>query len=1001
MHSITASRIVAGAARPIHVSRSSELLVVDPAVQDLDALLAGLRDGIDCLYLSPTGDALGQIARHLADRDADLTGLHVLAHGTPGAVYLAGERIDADALETGSGAIERIADALAPTASVLFYSCSLGADDEGRRFTALLTEQFGAPVIAAATPVGATRLGGDWSAFNRPVPGTPIAFSPAARSAWQGLLAQVTLSTGNDTLNPGGGDDEFIAALSNSLNAGDVLDGGAGNDTITISGAQSVTLNATTVTNVENFTITDGVQDITTHDATVGTGLTLSVDGSTSTAHMKWTGAAETDGHFSIRSGSGRDTIIGGELADTISTGANNDTVSARAGDDLISGGDGNDTLSGGTGADTIYGGADNDFLYGAAGNDSLYGGAGNDGMSGGEGDDTLSGGAGNDTIASSSGNDVARGGDGVDWIWGQKGDDLLSGGAGNDTVSGGDGADTLYGNEGDDTQSGGSGTDIIRGGEGADLLIGNAQADTLSGGVGADTMSGGSDEDVLVGGSGNDVFISSASDFNGDTISDFSVGDQIVVKASDVSSLNGSATAGSITLNGGETITLTGLTASTWTFNATYDGTDTTITLTAAAAPSGGGSSGGSSGGTSNTIVVTPTTPTLTGSTSASTLANNGSTGATTALLQNTENNGNVVTATLPRNTSLTSEGPAVAQNVGTALQTLTSSIESRGAPDGTTLVSHAQTYLNTLAQNTTLDVRTIIPTSTDSSLVTPIFFTGSAGSGQSEAFVIDMRSLPTGSTVHLDNIEFASVIGTATVSGGLGANFLTGDENAQSVTLGNENDTAFGGGGTDVVYGNQAADVLYGNQSNDTLFGGQDDDTLFGGQQDDIVHGNAQSDLLYGNQGNDQLFGGADNDGLYGGAGDDSIVGGDGDDALYGGVASSLTAADTLSGGAGDDSLYGGEGVDYLYGGDGADRFVIEENHGYDVILDFDGGSGDQIQIQANANGTEIDTFAEILANATTVDGNTEINLGGDFYVRLVGVQADQLQESWFGFF
>jgi hypothetical protein len=69
-----------------------------------------------------------------------------------------------------------------------------------------------------------------------------------------------------------------------------------------------------------------------------------------------------------------------------------------------------------------------------------------------------------------------------------------------------------------------------------------------------------------------------------------------------------------------------------------------------------------------------------------------------------------------------------------------------------------------------------------------------------------------------------------------------------------------------------------------------------------------------------------------------------------------------------------------------------VIEENNGYDVIFDFNAAAVDQIQIQiqANANGTEIATFAEILAKATTVDGNTEINLGGD-YIRLVGVQAE----------
>ena len=1007
MPSTETPRVEKGAGPFVPSSRSPELLVVDPGVENVGALLAGIRQGVETLYLSPAGDALGQIARHLANRDADLSGLHVLAHGAPGALHLAGERLDTDSLDAWSTDIRTIARALAPSAAVLIYGCSVGAGAEGRALTDLLSARLAAPVTTADGPVGSADLGGDWSRFDHPSNPVPAAFSPASRSAWHGLLAQVTLTAGDDTLNPGAGDDEFVASLSNSLNASDVLDGGDGNDTITISASHTVTLGATTVVNVEQMTITSGSQNIVTNDATVGAGRTLTVDASTLTANMLWNGQAEADGHFVIKSGSGRDTITGGALADTIEAGAANDTVSARAGDDLISGGAGNDTLSGGAGSDTIHGGADNDFLYGMDDNDTLHGGDGNDGVSGGDGDDLLSGGSGNDTLISSSGNDIARGGAGNDWIWGQKGDDHLSGGLGNDTVSGGDGADTLSGGVGNDTHSGGSGTDIIRGGEGADMLLGMAQADTLSGGAGADTLSGGADTDVLVGGADADVFIGSESDFNGDTIDDFSTGDQIIVKNADLSSLNSTTTSGTITLTGGQELTLTGITASTGTFNATYNGTNTTISYTAAA-PSGGGSGGGSSeGGSSgetNTIVVTPTTPTtpsFSTTVQATNLSNTGSTGASTALLQNTANNGNVVTATLPRNTSLTSEGPATAQSGSTALNTLTQSIESREAPDGSVLVSHARSYLTTLAETTTLDVRTIVPTTTDASLVTPIFLTGTAGAGQTEAFVVDMRSLPTGSTVQLDNIEFASVIGTATVAGGLGSNFLTGDENMQNLTLGADNDTAFGGGGTDLVYGNAAADVLYGNQSSDTLFGGQDNDTLYGGQDSDVVNGNAASDILYGNFGNDSLYGGADSDGLYGGAGEDSIVGGDGNDALYGGKASTLVDADTLSGGAGDDSLYGGEGVDYLYGGDGADKFVIEENNGYDVLLDFDGISGDQIQIEANANGSDIDTFEEILANATTLDGNTEINLGGDYYIRLVGIQADQLQESWFGFF
>src|SRR5690606_37016514 len=74
-----------------------ELLIVDPAVEQVPVLLAGLRAGIEVVYLSPTGDALGQIARHLSAR-APVATLHVLGHGEPGALRLAGERIDAAAL---------------------------------------------------------------------------------------------------------------------------------------------------------------------------------------------------------------------------------------------------------------------------------------------------------------------------------------------------------------------------------------------------------------------------------------------------------------------------------------------------------------------------------------------------------------------------------------------------------------------------------------------------------------------------------------------------------------------------------------------------------------------------------------------------------------------------------------------------------------------------------------------------------------------------------------
>jgi uncharacterized delta-60 repeat protein len=73
----------------------------------------------------------------------------------------------------------------------------------------------------------------------------------------------------------------------------------------------------------------------------------------------------------------------------------------------LIDGGPGNDTVTGGAGNDTLLGESGNDRLVGGAGNNLLVGGDGNDVLTGGAGRDVLIGGAGADTLAGGSGDDL------------------------------------------------------------------------------------------------------------------------------------------------------------------------------------------------------------------------------------------------------------------------------------------------------------------------------------------------------------------------------------------------------------------------------------------------------------------------------------------------------------------------------------------------------------------------------------------------------------------
>ncbi|GAB1393618.1 hypothetical protein MASR1M60_17820 [Rhodocyclaceae bacterium] len=91
------------------------------------------------------------------------------------------------------------------------------------------------------------------------------------------------------------------------------------------------------------------------------------------------------------------------------------------------------------------------------------------------------------------------------------------------------------------------------------------------------------------------------------------------------------------------------------------------------------------------------------------------------------------------------------------------------------------------------------------------PIIVTGAVGAGEKstdnplrqEALVLDTRSLPTGSTLQLNKVEFAIVVGEVNLMGGDGANFIVGDDYRQVMDMGDGDDVILAGGGNDVLSG------------------------------------------------------------------------------------------------------------------------------------------------------------------------------------------------------
>jgi Ca2+-binding RTX toxin-like protein len=133
-----------------------------------------------------------------------------------------------------------------------------------------------------------------------------------------------------------------------------------------------------------------------------------------------------------------------------------------------------------------------------------------------------------------------------------------------------------------------------------------------------------------------------------------------------------------------------------------------------------------------------------------------------------------------------------------------------------------------------TLFDVRTLTLTvSGPQSLGETIQLTGSTGGSGEDAFVIDTRGLPTGSVIQLDHIEFAAIVGTATVTGGAGQNYAVGDGSDQNISLGALDDTLIGGAGDDTIGSAFGEDILYGNQGNDAINGGGGQHPVRGSRQ------------------------------------------------------------------------------------------------------------------------------------------------------------------------
>lgn len=205
----------------------------------------------------------------------------------------------------------------------------------------------------------------------------------------------------------------------------------------------------------------------------------------------------------------------------------------------------------------------------------------------------------------------------------------------------------------------------------------------------------------------------------------------------------------------------------------------------------------------------------------------------------------GNSLMVGLPARIGLQAEGPSVPLSQPQALEDLIGRIEGGtqpGSPTQQQMAAHGSSFLSSLAGGVTVESRTLTLTADAGATPgTPIAITGAApGQGGSVVgLVIDGTGLPAGSTLQLDNVEFAAVVGDLRLVGGAGRNYVVGDGGSQTIYLGAEDDSLFGGAGNDIIGSAGGDDLLDGGAGDDLVAGGVGSDRLLGGEGDDILNG------------------------------------------------------------------------------------------------------------------------------------------------------------------
>ena len=191
---------------PAATAATMEIAFVDVSLPDAQTLIDDLqaqRDAgrpIEIVRIESGEDGIARISETLDGRTG-IGAVHVLSHGSDGAVQLGSVTLDAATLLARAGELAQWSAALTHSADLLLYGCDVAQTAAGQQFVNNLGALTGADVTASTDLTGAAARGANWT-LEYQVGHIETTLAPSAweQAQWQGVMATYSVTTTVDSV---------------------------------------------------------------------------------------------------------------------------------------------------------------------------------------------------------------------------------------------------------------------------------------------------------------------------------------------------------------------------------------------------------------------------------------------------------------------------------------------------------------------------------------------------------------------------------------------------------------------------------------------------------------------------------------------------------------------------------------------------------------------------------------------------------------------------------